>query len=152
MKRKHRRLALLGAGLIGLGAAAGLVLNAMGDSLVFFVPPAQLSAEDYAGTRQLRIGGLVETGSFRQDGGNGVKLFAVTDLETAVPVRYQGLLPDLFREGQGVVVEGRFGEGGVFMADKVLARHDERYMPPEVVEALKASGQWQDNAPPGSNP
>lgn len=144
MKRKHRRLLMITAILACLGVAVGLVLSAMDSSLAFFVPPSQLTADDKAGGRRLRIGGLVETGSFQREPGGGISRFAVTDLETAVPVHYQGLLPDLFREGQGVVVEGRFGPTGVFAAEKVMARHDERYMPAEVVDALKASGRWQE--------
>ncbi len=146
MKRKHRRLAFVAAGMVLLGGAVALVLNAFEESLVFFYSPSELAAKDFPEGRRLRIGGLVEEGSLeRLDDGLTVT-FRVTDLSTALAVTYSGMLPDLFREGQGVVAEGVATAGGVFRADSILAKHDENYMPPEVAEALKASGKWQGQA------
>ena len=147
MKRKHRRLVFVAVGMIALGGAAALVLNAFDDSLVFFYSPTELAAKEFPEGRRLRIGGLVEEGSVeRLDDGLTVT-FRVTDLTTALPVTYTGVLPDLFREGQGVVAEGVATAGGVFRADSILAKHDENYMPAEVAEALRASGKWQGQAP-----
>ena len=145
MKRKHRRLVFLGAGLGALGLAAGLVLSALDDTLVFFHDPSTVRERDFPPDQRLRIGGLVEENSVvRADDGLTVR-FTVTDLAHTVPVTYSGILPDLFREGQGVVAEG-YLEGGVFQADEVLAKHDENYMPREVADALKKSGQWKGQA------
>lgn len=141
MKPKHQRLVFVGVAIAIVGAAAGLMLNAFEDSVVFFHSPTDLVEKDIPTDRRMRIGGLVEDGSVAKPG-DAVVEFRVTDTANAVPVVYRGLLPDLFREGQGVVAEGVF-ENGVFKADEVLAKHDEQYMPPEVAEALKASGQWQ---------
>ena len=143
MKRKHRRLSFVAAGMILLGAAAALVLSAFEENLVFFYSPTDIAEKDLPDGRRFRLGGLVEEGSVhRLEDGLTVE-FAVTDLAATVPVSYRGPLPDLFREGQGVVAEGVMTAGGVFEADGVLAKHDENYMPPEVAEALKASGQWK---------
>lgn len=152
MTRKRRRLwLLLGCGL-GLGSAAALGLSAMSDSLVFFVAPSDFAGQPPAPGRTVRLGGLVEGGSVRRgrEGGQPVAEFRITDGRAAVPVRYAGILPDLFREGQGAVVLGTALPDGTFRAQEVLARHDETYMPPEVAEALKRSGQWrpEDGAPP----
>jgi cytochrome c-type biogenesis protein CcmE len=147
MKRKHRRLAVLGAALVTLGAAAGLILNAAGDSLVFFYSPTELQAKAPGTATMVRIGGLVEQGSVQRSADGGTVHFSVTDLKQAVPVVYSGILPDLFREGQGVVVQGHLGADGAFEASQVLAKHDERYMPREVAEALKKSGEWRPQAP-----
>ena len=117
------------------------MLNAFESSVVFFHSPTDLVEKDIPQDRRMRIGGLVEEGSVEKPG-DAVVQFRVTDMANTVPVVYRGLLPDLFREGQGVVAEGTFADG-VFRADEVLAKHDETYMPPEVAEALKASGQWQ---------
>ena len=145
MKRKHRRLVLVGAGLGALGLAAGLVLSALDDTLVFFHDPSTVRERDFPPDQRLRIGGLVEENSVvRADDGLTVR-FTVTDLAHSVPVTYSGILPDLFREGQGVVAEG-YLKGGVFQADEVLAKHDETYMPREVADALKKSGQWKGQA------
>ena len=141
MKPKHRRLTFVLIGLGLLAVAAALVLSASRESLVFFQTPSELVAKAPASDRRLRIGGLVEAGSVERAAG-GVVRFRVTDGAETVPVRYVGILPDLFREGQGVVAEGRL-EQGVFVADQVLAKHDENYMPPEVSESLKRSGHWQ---------
>jgi len=143
MTRKHRRLSVLGVGIVLLGAAAALILSAVGDSLVYFYSPTDLRAQTLPADRLVRIGGLVEEGSVARSDDGGTVRFAVTDLTETVPVTYTGLLPDLFREGQGVVVQGRVGADGVFAASEVLAKHDENYMPKEVADALKKSGQWQ---------
>jgi cytochrome c-type biogenesis protein CcmE len=141
MKPRHKRLTFVVIGLGLLAAAAALALSASREALVFFRSPSEIAAQPPAGDRRLRLGGLVEEGSvLREDG--GVVRFRITDLAHAVPVLYRGILPDLFREGQGVVAEGRL-DGGTFVADQVLAKHDETYMPPEVADALKKSGQWQ---------
>lgn len=140
MKPKHRRLTFVVIGLALLGIAAALVLSALEESIVFFHSPSELVNPGALTDRRLRVGGLVEEGSVVQ--GGATVTFRITDLANTVPVAYTGILPDLFREGQGVVAEGRM-EQGVFVADQVLARHDENYMPPEVADALKQSGQWQ---------
>jgi cytochrome c-type biogenesis protein CcmE len=145
MKPKRRRLVFVVAGMVLLGAAAGLVLYAMNDSLVFFYSPTDLVTKEVPPGRTLRLGGLVEAGSVQRDGGTTVH-FRVTDMAQAVPVVYTGILPDLFREGQGVVAQGTLGPDGVFVAAEVLAKHDETYMPKEVVDALKKSGRWQEGA------
>ena len=128
--------------MLGLFAAAALVLTAFEENLVFFYSPSDLAEKTLPPGRPVRLGGLVEEGSVERRDGLTVH-FRVTDLSQSTPVVYQGLLPDLFREGQGVVTEGTLGPDGVFVASEVLAKHDETYMPPEVVEALKKSGQWQ---------
>ncbi len=143
MKRKHRRLSFVVAGLVALSGAAALVLNAFEDNLVFFRSPTELAEKGVAEGRRVRIGGLVEEGSVKRlDDGLSIE-FRVTDLSTTIPVTYKGALPDLFREGQGVVAEGFMTSGGVFRAEAVLAKHDETYMPAEVAEALKKSGKWK---------
>ena len=143
MKPKHQRLALLGIGALVLASAAALVLTAFEDNLVFFHSPTDLATKAPAPGLRLRVGGLVEQGSVIKNG-NDI-LFKVTDLSNTVTVVYRGLLPDLFREGQGIVAEGQFRDG-VFMASEVLAKHDETYMPPEVADALKKAGQWKPEA------
>ncbi|HJO75198.1 MAG TPA: cytochrome c maturation protein CcmE [Rhodospirillales bacterium] len=141
MKRKHKRLTFVAIALLLLGAATALVLSAFEDSIVFFQSPTDLAEKKVADGKRVRLGGLVEEGSVKKTG-DAITLFRVTDLKNTVTVSYKGLLPDLFREGQGVVAEGRL-KAGVFNADEVLAKHDETYMPPEVADALKKSGQWQ---------
>ena len=144
MTRKRRRLIVVLLGLGMLGVASALMLSAFSDNLVFFMSPTDLATKGSPEGRRLRLGGLVEQGSVeRSDGGHTI-LFKVTDLSRDVAVRYTGVLPDLFREGQGVVVEGKLGPDRVFLADTVLAKHDERYMPPDVVAALKRSGRWRE--------
>jgi cytochrome c-type biogenesis protein CcmE len=143
MTRKQRRLVLIGASLSVLAIAAALVLGAMRDSIVFFNSPTDVTEKHHPPGTRMRIGGLVKPGSL-QRGDNLLVHFAVTDGKTDIPVRYQGIVPDLFREGQGVVAEGKIEPGGTFAADTVLAKHDERYMPREVVDALKQSGRWQE--------
>jgi cytochrome c-type biogenesis protein CcmE len=141
MTRKQRRLGLIATAIGVLGIAAGLVLYAMRDAIVFFHAPADLSAKGVQPGTRFRLGGLVKEGSVKRDGQRVT--FEVTDTQAAVPVQYQGILPDLFREGQGVVTEGVLDTSGVFKADTVLARHDETYMPREVADALKQQGHWQ---------
>jgi cytochrome c-type biogenesis protein CcmE len=143
MKRKHRRLLFLGLGLGLLAIAAALVLSALDESLVFFMSPSEVMASPPPPDRAIRMGGLVEEGSVERASGDAAVRFRVTDLATTVQVTYEGVLPDLFREGQGVVVEGWLGADGSFTAREVLAKHDENYMPPEVAEAIKQSGHWQ---------
>jgi cytochrome c-type biogenesis protein CcmE len=146
MKPKHRRLTFLVVALGLLAVAAVLVLSALDDSLVFFMSPTDALASPPPPDRAIRIGGLVEEGSLERATGDATVRFNVTDLETVIPVTFEGVLPDLFREGQGVVVEGTLGTDGVFTANEVLAKHDENYMPPEVAEAIKQSGHWQGEA------
>ena len=146
MKRKHKRLTFIIIALCLLGSAASLILTALEDNIVFFYSPTDLIEKKSQPGQRLRLGGLVAENSVKKPGG-GVTVFKVTDTAKTVAVRYKGVLPDLFREGQGVVVEGRF-EAGTFQAEEVLAKHDENYMPPEVAEAIKKSGQWQGDAKP----
>ena len=148
MKRKHKRLAILLLGLAALGGATALVLAAFSDNLVFFYSPSELAAKPLGPRQRIRIGGLVENHSVAHEGSRVA--FRVTDGKTDVAVTYDGALPDLFREGQGVVAEGRLGADGVFVASTVLAKHDERYMPPAVVDALKKSGHWQEGGDPSA--
>jgi len=142
MSRKRLRLYLVLATLAVLGIAATLILRALNEELVFFLSPSQIVDKQPNAGQQIRLGGLVEAGSVAKSG--ETVAFSVTDLNKAVKVTYRGLLPDLFREGQGVVVEGAFDGSGQFMASEVLAKHDETYMPPEVAKALKESGRWQE--------
>ena len=134
MKPRHKKLAIAGGVLVGVGAITALVLNAFQSNLVFFYSPTQVAAHEAPVGRTFRIGGLVEQGSVKRD---GVQVsFVVTDTAKTVPVRYQGILPDLFKEGKGVVAQGQM-QDGVFVAREVLAKHDENYMPPEAAEALE---------------
>ena len=146
MTRKTRRMYFVGLGLLGLFAAAGLMLTAFQDNLVFFRSPSEIVANPPPPTQRLRIGGLVELGSIQKDGERVT--FTVTDNEHVLKVSYKGILPDLFKEGQGVVAEGSMGADGVFAAREVLAKHDENYMPREVADALKKSGHWQEGGAP----
>ena len=142
MTPKRKRLWLLVGSLAVLGAAATLVLTALNDNIVFFYSPTQVAEKKPGPERRFRLGGLVEQGSVKKDGPE--VRFTVTDLQKTVAVVYRGLLPDLFREGQGVIAEGTLGPDGVFLARDVLAKHDENYMPPEVAKALKESGRWNE--------
>jgi cytochrome c-type biogenesis protein CcmE len=144
MTRKQQRLSLLALGMAALGGAAALVLVAFNDNLVFFYSPSELKTKAEAADRRVRIGGLVERDSVVHGAGGRQVTFRVTDGATDLGVVYEGILPDLFREGQGVVAEGKLRPDGVFAATTVLAKHDERYMPREVVDALKKSGHWQE--------
>jgi cytochrome c-type biogenesis protein CcmE len=145
MTRKQRRGVLIGLCLAVLGVAIGLVLFAMRDSIVFFYSPSEVAEMRIAPGQRFRLGGLVETGSLVRSEGTTIR-FVITDKAKTLPVTYTGVLPDLFREGQGVVAEGALEPDGVFHADNVLAKHDENYMPPEVAKKLKAQGVWRGDA------
>ncbi len=141
MKARHRRLAWIGAGVLVLGAAAALVLNAFQSNLVFFFTPTQIAANEAPKGRAFRIGGVVVEKSLRREKDGLTVHFDVTDTAKTVPVVYTGILPDLFKEGKGVVAQGKLEDGGVFRATEVLAKHDENYMPPEAADAVnKAHG------------
>lgn len=146
MTRKRRRLYAVLAGMATLGLASFLVLSAFSDNLVFFYSPSDLKTKHVPFDRQLRIGGLVEEHSVTRAADGKTVAFRVTDGSTAVGVSFAGGLPDLFREGQGVVAEGVLRRDGSFLASSVLAKHDEKYMPPEVADALKRSGHWQEGS------
>jgi cytochrome c-type biogenesis protein CcmE len=143
MTRKQRRLILIGTSVGVLAVAAALVLGALRDSIVFFNSPTDVAEKSVPPGARIRIGGLVKPGSLER-GDNLQVRFAVTDGKSDISVHYQGIVPDLFREGQGVVAEGKLEPGGTLAADTVLAKHDERYMPREVVDALKKAGRWQE--------
>ncbi|MBT5263634.1 MAG: cytochrome c maturation protein CcmE [Rhodospirillaceae bacterium] len=142
MTPKRRRLTIVFLGLLMLGSATALVLTAFEDNLVFFYSPTELETKNIGPDRRIRIGGLVEEESVGKQADGVTNTFRVTDLTKSVPVAFKGALPDLFREGQGIIAEGRFVKG-VFQASEVLAKHDETYMPREVADALKKSGQWK---------
>ena len=146
MIRKRRRLYAVIVGMVILGAGIGLILYNLGEGMRLFISPAELAKAPH--DRPFRLGGLVEAGSLKRDADGATVHFRITDLTATVPVTYRGVLPDLFREGQGVVAEGRLGADGGFVADEVLAKHDEKYMPREVVDALKKSGRWQEGTKP----
>jgi cytochrome c-type biogenesis protein CcmE len=137
MKPRTKRALAIVSGLAALGIASALVLNAFNSNLVFFFSPTQVLAHEAPRDRSFRIGGLVEEGSLRREPTGLTIRFVVTDLAKQVPVTYTGLLPDLFKEGKGVVAQGKLGTDGVFRAEQVLAKHDENYMPPEAAAALK---------------
>jgi len=149
LTRRQRRLTLIGLAGLVLAVATGLILYALSDQIVFFNSPSDVIAKDLPAGSRVRLGGLVEVGSLVK-GSDGNVAFVVTDGSAAIPATYQGILPDLFREGQGVVTEGVLQADGSFRADTVLAKHDETYMPREVVDALKAQGVWQETAGPNS--
>ncbi len=144
MTRRQRRLVLIGAALGVVGLAAALVLSALRDSIVFFNSPTDIAEKQIPLGTRFRLGGLVKDGSIVREQNLFVR-FEVTDGKSTIPVTYQGLLPDLFREGQGVVAEGAIDKTGVFKAESVLAKHDETYMPKEVADALKKQGHWKDD-------
>ncbi|HEV2678266.1 MAG TPA: cytochrome c maturation protein CcmE [Aliidongia sp.] len=153
MTRKRRRLIFVLAGMGCLGIATALVLNAFDDNLVFFYSPTDIAQKHPGTAKRLRIGGLVETGSLTTSDGGKRFNFKVTDGKTDMAVSYVGVAPALFREGQGVVAEGKLGADGSFAAATLLAKHDEKYMPPEVAAALKKSGEWRPDgqaAAPGA--
>ena len=147
MKPRHKRAALVVGVLSAVGVAVALVLNAFNSNLVFFYTPAQIAAKEAPQGRTFRVGGLVQAGSVQRDG--VTVRFTVTDTIQAVPVRFEGVLPDLFKEGKGVVAQGQLGADGVFAAREVLAKHDENYMPPEAAEALKKAQQVNDQMSKG---
>ena len=144
MTRKQRRLVLIGGSIGVLALAVGLVLNALNGSIVFFNSPTDIKEKHVAAGTRVRIGGLVKDGSVQRSDNMRIR-FEVTDGKNDVPVTFQGIVPDLFREGQGVVAEGKIEPGGTLDADTVLAKHDERYMPKEVVDALNKSGRWDES-------
>lgn len=142
MTRKQKRLSVIGGALGFLGIAVALTFYALGQKASYFYMPAELAAATLEPGQRIRLGGLVEKGTIVRDQGTDVT-FSVTDVEHSVKVTYSGILPDLFREEQGVITEGSFGPDGVFRADSVLAKHDETYMPREVADGLKEKGLWQ---------
>jgi cytochrome c-type biogenesis protein CcmE len=147
MKARHRRFAWIAAGVAVLGVAVALVLNAFQSNLVFFFTPTQVASKEAPQGRPFRIGGLVETGSFVRVPNTLEVRFVVTDTVQRVPVTYSGLLPDLFKEGKGVVAQGSLGPDGMFRATEVLAKHDENYMPPEAAAALEAAHKDKGRLP-----
>lgn len=142
MTRKQRRSVLIVMGLVVLGAATAMVLTAMQSKITFFYSPSDVAEKSVGPGERFRLGGLVEEGTVKRGESTAIR-FAVTDTARSLQVTYSGILPDLFREGQGVVAEGTLDANGVFRADTVLARHDENYMPKEVADALKRQGVWQ---------
>jgi cytochrome c-type biogenesis protein CcmE len=146
MKTRHKRIAFIVAGLASLGIAAGLVLNAFQNNLVFFFSPSQVAAKEAPVGRNFRIGGLVEKGSMKRDADGLTVRFIVTDTASNIPVVYKGILPDLFKEGRGCVAQGKVGADGVFYADSVLAKHDENYMPPEAAQSLEKAKKSANEA------
>ncbi|MER8532840.1 cytochrome c maturation protein CcmE [Mesorhizobium sp. M1005] len=144
MTRKQKRLSVIVAGLGFLGVATGLTFYALGQKASYFYMPADLATASLQPGQRIRLGGLVEKGTVERSQGATVA-FSVTDNQKDVKVTYTGILPDLFREGQGVITEGSFGPDGIFVADSVLAKHDETYMPKEVADGLKAKGVWQES-------
>ena len=144
MKTRHRRAAIVVGALAAVGVAAALVLNAFNSNLVFFYTPSQIAAKEAPQGRTFRVGGLVQSGSVVREG--VTVRFVVTDTAQNVPVRYDGVLPDLFKEGKGVVAQGQLGADGVFTAREVLAKHDENYMPPEAADALKQAGKTSNHS------
>ncbi len=152
MKARHKRLSIVFVGLIGLGIASALVLNALEGNLSYFFSPTEVNKGEAPEDHVFRLGGLVEAGSVQREEGQIEINFIVTDMAERVKVSYSGILPDLFAEGQGVVAQGRLGPGNVFVADEVLAKHDETYMPPEVAAALEAAGKDVSSGPhPGGS-
>jgi cytochrome c-type biogenesis protein CcmE len=148
--RKGKRSVVIGIGLAGLAVAVGLVLYALNDTIVFFYTPSDVAEKSIAPGQRFRLGGLVEKGSIVK-GADATVDFAVTDTAKSIKVTYRGVLPDLFREDEGVVAEGRLDAEGRFLADSVLAKHDEKYMPPEVAEALKEKGVWRGDEKAGGS-
>jgi cytochrome c-type biogenesis protein CcmE len=144
MTRKQKRLSIILGGVAILGVAVGLVLYALSDSIVFFYTPSEVAEKHVLPGQRFRLGGLVENGSVIRGEGTTVS-FAITDTIKILPVSYAGQLPDLFREGQGVVAEGKLDAAGKFIADTVLAKHDENYMPKDVADKLKEKGLWQED-------
>jgi cytochrome c-type biogenesis protein CcmE len=148
MKPRHKRFALIGAGLGALAIATALVLNAFRSNLVFFFTPTQVAAREAPIGRPFRIGGMVETGSLRREADGLTVHFRVTDTAKTIPVVYRGILPDLFKEGKGVVAQGRLAPDGQFNASEVLAKHDENYMPPEAAHAMEQAQKAQKTLVP----
>ena len=143
MKPRHKRFAIIAAGVAAIAVAAALVLSAFQSNLVFFFSPSQIAAGEAPKDRAFRVGGMVQAGSVRRQGDGLTVEFIVTDTAKSIPVTYKGILPDLFREGKGVVAQGRLGSDGVFRASEVLAKHDENYMPPEAKHAIDQAHKAQ---------
>ena len=143
MKPRHKRLVAVAVGLVALGISAALVLNAFRSNLVFFFSPSQVANNEAPQGRTFRLGGMVETGSLKRAADGLTVSFVVTDTAKSIPVRYKGILPDLFKEGKGVVAQGQLGSDGVFQAAEVLAKHDENYMAPEAAEAIARAQKGQ---------
>jgi len=146
VKPRHKRIALIAGGLAAIAVAATLVLSAFQQNLVFFFTPTQVAANEAPQGRTFRIGGLVETGSIKRQPDGVTVRFVVTDTAKSIPVVYRGALPDLFKEGKGVVAQGRLGPDGAFQASEVLAKHDENYMPPEAADAVKRAHEASSKA------
>jgi cytochrome c-type biogenesis protein CcmE len=146
MKRRHRRIGFIVAGLAALGIAAALVLSAFQENLVFFFSPSQVAAKEAPTGRTFRVGGLVQEGTVKRDQDGLTVTFTITDTAESIPVVYKGILPDLFKEGKGCVAQGRVGSDGVFYAEEVLAKHDENYMPPEAGQAIDKAKHAQEAA------
>ncbi len=143
MKPRHKKLAIIIGGVAGLSIVAALVLNAFQSNLVFFFSPSQIVSGEAPQGRSFRLGGMVEEGSVKRDTDGLTVQFKVTDTAQSIPVTYKGILPDLFKEGKGVVTEGKLGADGIFRADQVLAKHDENYMPPEAAHAIEQAQKAQ---------
>jgi len=150
MKAKHQRLVLVGLATLAVSGAAALGFSALDDTMTYFYSPTDVLDKGVSPGQPIRLGGLVETGSVRHEADGLTLAFTVTDTAHSVPVRYRGLVPDLFREGQGVVAEGTFDAAGVFVAQSLLAKHDEKYMPPEVADSIKRAGEWRPQMQAGS--
>ena len=150
MKAKHQRLVLVGLATLAVSGAAALGFSALDDTMTYFYSPTDVLDKGVSPGQPIRLGGLVETGSVRHEADGLTLAFTVTDTAHSVPVRYRGLVPDLFREGQGVVAEGTFDAAGVFVAQSLLAKHDEKYMPPEVADSIKRAGEWRPQTQAGS--
>ncbi len=146
MKRRHKRIAFIAAGLAALGIAAALVLSAFQQNLVFFFSPTQVVAKQAPLNKTFRVGGLVESGTLKRDNDGLTVRFVVTDTAKSIPVIYKGILPDLFKEGKGCVAQGHIGSDGVFYADQVLAKHDENYMPPQAGQAIDSAKHEREAA------
>ena len=146
MKPRHKRLAMIAGGLAALGVAAAFVLAAFQENLVFFFTPSQVAANEVPQGRAFRVGGMVTPGSVKRQADGVTVQFVVTDTAKNVPVVFRGLLPDLFREGKGVVTQGKLGADGVFYASEVLAKHDENYMPPAAADAIKQAQSINEKA------
>ena len=147
MTPRRRRMVLVGLIVLGVGAATAFALTAFKDNLLYYYPPSDVTAGKAPSDRVFRLGGMVEEGSVKRETGSMEVRFIVTDFHQDVTVSYSGVLPDLFREGQGVIARGKLGEGGVFVAQEVLAKHDENYMPPEVAESLRKQHSQKASAP-----
>ena len=152
MKPRHKRFALIGLSVVALSGAVALVLSAFQQNLVFFFTPSQIAANEAPQGRPFRVGGMVEAGSLQRSNDGLTVRFKVTDTAKAVPVTYTGILPDLFKEGKGVVAQGRVDSEGVFRATEILAKHDENYMPPEAAHALEQAARLKQSSSPSLSP